>query len=458
MGRSDRPNIVFYFTDQQRADTLGCYGQKLNISPNLDRLAAEGTLFEEAYTAQPVCGPCRALFQTGKYPTEIGCYRNGQALPAHINTLADYLGEAGYDTAYVGKWHLASTRASYNDAAAPDYERSAIPLNRRGGHRGFWRASDVLEFTSHGYGGYVFDENMKRHDFAGYRVDAITDFALEYIEQYKCARPFFLTISHIEPHHQNDRGRYEGPLGSRERFADFELPGDLKALGGDAEEMYPDYLGCCRSLDDNLGRVIDKLKEKGIFDNTVIIYASDHGSHFRTRNLDRHCTGFDDYKRSCHSASLKVPLIIAGPGFSGGNRVRALISTASLPKTILAVAGVDVGEDMIGENLRDVIHGDTASRTNRIFAQISESRTGRCIRTEDYLYSVYAPGSDGWSEGSSDYYEEDFLYDLKKDPYELHNLVRDPAYAQVRAQLREELLWEIEHAEGVRPIIGEADD
>ena len=87
----ERPNILFYFTDQQRADTLGCYGQKLDISPNLDRLAEDGVLFEQAYTAQPVCGPCRALFQTGKYPTAIQCYRNARALPLTVKTVVSGL-------------------------------------------------------------------------------------------------------------------------------------------------------------------------------------------------------------------------------------------------------------------------------------------------------------------------------------------------------------------------------
>ncbi len=449
----ERPNILFYFTDQQRADTLGCYGQKLDISPNLDTLAREGVVFEKAFTAQPVCGPCRALFQTGRYPTEINCFRNGQPLPLDCKTVADYMNEAGYENAYVGKWHLASHRDSYSVPPDIDYETTAIPLERRGGYRGFWRVSDVLEATSHGYDGYVFDENMNKCEFKGYRADCITDFALEFLDGFKGEKPFFLTISHIEPHHQNDRNCYEGPEGSKKRFGDYELPEDLKALGGDADEMYPDYLGCCKSLDDNLGRVIQKLKEKGLYDNTIIIYASDHGSHFKTRNRDAHMLGGDDYKRSCHDACLQVPLVIAGPGFSGGKRIRELVSTASLPKTFLSMAGVDVGDAMIGEDLKDVADGKTDGRKNQIFAQISESRTGRCIRTEDYLYSVYAPGQDGWQEGGSDYYEEDFFYDLKKDPYELENLAGSPEYEMVRKELAELLLDEIEKAEGVRPVI-----
>lgn len=447
-----KPNIIFFFSDQQRFDTIGAYGQKLDITPNLDRLAEEGVIFEQAYSAQPVCGPCRALFQTGRYPTEINCFRNNQALPQNVKTIADYFYEKGYDCAYVGKWHLASD-GELEKKPVIDYQHSAIPLDRRGGYKGFWRVSDVLEFTSHGYDGYVFDEEMKRIDFKGYRVDCITDFALEYLNTYNGEKPFFLTISHIEPHHQNDHNCYEGPMGSRERFQEFELPVDLDVLGGNAKEMYPDYLGCCKSLDDNLGRLVDKLKETGIYENTIIVYASDHGSHFMTRNRDEHLNGYDDYKRSCHSACLRVPLIISGPGFRGGKRVKELVSTASLPKTFLAMAGVDVGNRMIGENLKFIVDGKQENRENYVYAQISESRVGRCIHTEDYLYAVYAPGVNGGSVGNSDYYEDDFLYDLKKDPYELNNLVTSQEYKQVKEKLRKLLLKAMDEAGENIPVI-----
>lgn len=429
-----KPNIIFYFTDQQRWDTIGCYGQKLPITPNLDRLAKEGVVFEEAYTAQPVCGPCRALFQTGKYPTELGCWRNNQALPPDVKTVADYFSEAGYETAYVGKWHLASGGNRFGEEE-DDYRTRPVPEKRRGGYQGFWRVSDVLEFTSHGYGGYVYDEHGSRLDFQGYRVDCITDYALEFLEQHDKNEPFFLTISHIEPHHQNDREHYEGPEGSKERFGNFELPEDLKQPGSNAAEEYADYLGCCKSLDDNLGRLIEKCKELGIYEDTIFVYASDHGSHFKTRNRDAHLNGSDDYKRSCHSACLHVPLIIAGPGWRGGRRVKELVSTASLPKTWLAMAGMDPGSAMIGENLADVAAGNTKGRRNEVFAQISESRVGRCIRTAEYLYSVYAPGKDGREFSGSDVYQDDFLYDLKADPFELHNLAGDERLDEVREEL-----------------------
>ncbi|MCI9654874.1 MAG: sulfatase-like hydrolase/transferase [Lawsonibacter sp.] len=447
-------NIIFYFTDQQRWDTCGCFGQPLDITPNLDALAREGVKFDNAFSPQPVCGPCRALFQTGKWPTETGCFRNNIMLPAGVKTLGSYIEEAGYETAYIGKWHLASD-GELEKPPTIDHTVTAIPRELRGGYTGFWRAADVLEFTSHGYDGFVFDENGQRVDFKGYRADCINDLALEFFDRYDGEKPFFMTISQIEPHHQNDRKHYEGPEGSRERFKDFVLPEDLKALGGNAAEEYPDYLGQCASLDENLGRLVARLKEKGLYENTVIIFASDHGSHFLTRNRDSHLNGYDDYKRSCHDAALHVPLVIAGGPFKGGVAVEELVSTASLPKTILALAGVDVGDAMIGENLLDVVEKKDDNRPNEIFAQISESRVGRCIRTARYTYSVYAPGVNGGEAAAAGRYSDDFLYDMEKDPHQLNNVVADPAYLQVKAELRSRLLDWIERAEGTRPVIAD---
>ena len=445
-------NIIFYFTDQQRWDTCGCFGQPLDITPNLDRLAREGVKFDNAFSPQPVCGPCRALFQTGKWPTETGCFRNNIMLPAGVKTLGNYIEEAGYETAYIGKWHLASD-GELEKPPTIDHTVTAIPRQLRGGYTGFWRAADVLEFTSHGYDGFVFDENDRRIDFKGYRADCINGLALEFFDQYDGKKPFFMTISQIEPHHQNDRKHYEGPEGSKERFKDFVLPEDLKVLGGNGLEEYPDYLGQCASLDENLGRLVAKLKEKGLYENTVIIFASDHGSHFLTRNRDSHLNGYDDYKRSCHDAALHVPLVIAGGPFKGGVAVEELVSTASLPKTILALAGVDVGDAMIGENLLDVVEKKDDNRPNEVFAQISESRVGRCIRTARYTYSVYAPGVNGGAAAAADRYADDFLYDMEKDPHQLNNVVADPAYVQVKEELRERLLDWIQRAEGTRPLI-----
>ncbi len=451
-----KPNILVYFSDQQRADTCGCFGQPLDVTPNLDRLAAEGAAFDNAFSPQPVCGPFRALLQTGRYCTDTGCFRNNIKLPDNVKTLANYLTEAGYETAYVGKWHLASDGdKDYNQRL--DFFTTPVPKELRGGYDGFWRATDILEFTSHGYDGYVFDENGKRLDFKGYRVDCLTDMALDFFDQRDGSKPFFMTISHIEPHHQNDHRRYEGPEGSRERFKNPPIPADLAAFEGDYEAEYPDYLGACASLDENLGKVVRRLKEKGLYDNTVIIYLSDHGCHFKTRNKDAHLCGADDYKRSPMDSALRVPLVISGGPFKGAGHIKELVSTESVPKTILALAGVDVGGAMIGEDLLGVAEHRDPQRPNRVFAQISESRVGRAIRTPDWMYSVYAPGVDGNDAAAADLYADDFLFDLNADPLEEHNLAGNHDYDAVRDGLRAQLLDWIEQAEGYRPqIVDEA--
>lgn len=130
-----------------------------------------------------------------------------------------------------------------------------------------------------------------------------------------------------------------------------------------------------------------------------------------------------------------------------------LVSTESIPKTLLSLAGVKVGDAMIGEDLLDVVEHKDDNRPNEVFAQISESRVGRCIRTADYTYSVYAPGINGGAQAAADLYADDFLYDMGKDPWQLNNVVADPAYADIKARLRQRLLDWIEKAEGTRPAI-----
>lgn len=448
--RGTQPNIIFILSDQQRWDTLGCYGQKLPVTPNLDKMAAEGVRFEHAFTCQPVCGPARACLQTGKYATEIGCYRNNKALPLDEKTLAHYLREAGYDVGYIGKWHLASEsskldRIDPNEEGAADYHTTAIPPERRGGYNDFWIVADTLEFTSHSYGGYLFDQNMQKVEFTGYRVDALTDFALDFLRSCNEEEPFFLFLSYLEPHHQNSHNRYEGPKGSQERFKDFEAPGDLADCQGqgDWEANYPDYLGCCASIDENVGRIRDELEKLGFAENTVIIYSSDHGSHFRTRNTEIQGKDdgdfYDGYKRCCHEAAIRLPLIIYGPGFKGGKVISELVSLIDYPSTILTCAGVEKPAVMRGRPLQELVNGNIADWPQEVFLQISESQVGRAIRTHKWKYSVRAPGKSGVYCVESDEYLEDFLYDLENDPYEQHNLVKDPTLVDVRKELAEVL-------------------
>jgi len=432
-----KPNILFILSDQQRWDTCGCYGQPLNITPNLDRMADEGVQFEHAFTPQPVCGPARACLQTGRYATETGCITNDIALPLDENTIAHYLSDAEYEVGYIGKWHLASNHATDwfpvpEGAERVDFSARGIPPERRGGYKDYWLASDVLEFTSHSYDGHMFDADGNKREFppGRYRVDAQTDWVLEYLQTRTGEKPFFLFVSYIEPHHQNDHGHFEGPHGSKERFRDFQVPGDLVGTKGDWRQEYPDYLGCVNSLDTNLGRIRDELDKLGLADDTLIVCTSDHGCHFRTRN--------SEYKRSCHEASIRIPLVIYGPGFSGGQVVDDLVSLIDLPPTVLAVAGVRPPDSMRGRALQPLVDGTAQDWPEEVFVQISENHCGRAIRTKKWKYSVRAPHKGGW-EPSSERYVEDLLYDLENDPHERNNLVKSADYVQVREVLAETL-------------------
>jgi uncharacterized sulfatase len=140
-----KPNILFLFSDQQRWDTMGCYGQRLNVTPHLDKMAEDGALFEHCYTAQPVCGPTRACLQTGMYASQHGAFTNGRQLPQKFPLLAPQLKQAGYEVGYIGKWHLASEKAEDDQ----NYREQGVPPHLRGGYEDYWLASDVLEFTSH---------------------------------------------------------------------------------------------------------------------------------------------------------------------------------------------------------------------------------------------------------------------------------------------------------------------
>jgi len=437
------PNIVFIFSDQQRWDTVGCYGQELDITPNLDHMAEEGVRFEYAFTCQPVCGPARACLQTGKYATEVGCHTNHRMLPLKEKTIAHYLSENGYEVGYIGKWHLASygPRGGKND-----FRTRPVPPERRGGYKDFWLASDVLEFTSHSYDGHMFDGNMNKREFppGRYRVDVLTDWVLEYLRTRSDKKPFFLFVSYIEPHHQNDHGHYEGPHGSKERFKEFKVPGDLVGTDGDWREEFPDYLDCVNSLDQNLGRIRDELNQLGIADNTLVIYTSDHGSHFRTRN--------SEYKRSCHDGCIRIPMIAYGPGFTGGKVISNLVSLIDLPPTILKAGGVEPPSYMRGKALQELLEGEVKDWPQEVFLQISESQCGRAIRTKKWKYSVRAPEKGG-SDPSSEIYVEDFLYDLEADPHERNNLVESEDHIEVRQRLSEILKYRMVQAGEKEPVI-----
>jgi arylsulfatase A-like enzyme len=425
-------NVIVFFTDQQRHDTAGVHGCPLDLTPNFDRMAVEGTHLYHSYTCQPVCGPARSCLQTGMYATRTGCYRNGIALPADAKTLAHYFAQEGYRTGYIGKWHLADS-----DRIGP------VPPEQRGGYE-YWLASNVLEFTSDAYDCTLYDADNRKVKLPGYRVDALTDAAIRYIDMRR-TEPFFLFLSFLEPHHQNHRDDYPAPDGYAQRYAGRWMPPDLMALGGSAPQHLPGYFGMVKRLDEALGRLRDALKSLHLDQQTILLYTSDHGNHFKTRNRE--------YKRSCHDSSLRVPTALVGPGFDGGGRINDLVSLIDLPPTLLDAAGITLPAEMQGRSILPLLRGERAGWQQEVFAQISESHVGRCIRTARWKYSVIAVEANGWSDMNADEYAEECLYDLFADPYELNNLVTLDAFEQVKTNLRARLIQRMQEAGERAPVI-----
>ena len=429
MNSRGRPNVLVFLTDQQRHDTTGVHGCPLGLTPNFDRFARNGTLVDQSFTCQPVCGPARACLQTGLYATQTGVWRNGFRPHPDLRTIAQHFNDAGYDTAYLGKWHLGSSA-----------HIGPVPKEEQGGYR-HWLGANVLEFVSDAYNTRLWDSEGREHRLPGYRVDALTDAAIRHIDTV-AAEPFFMMVSYLEPHHQNSRDDYPAPVGYAESLASAWMPPDLHVPRGSALGHWPGYCGMIKRLDEAFGRLLDALRSRGQLDNTIILYTSDHGNHFKTRNAE--------YKRSCHEASIRVPTALGGPGFEGGGRFDGLTSLVDLTPTLLDAAGIAIPSNMVGRSIKTYREKRLPAWGDDIFVQISESQTGRCIRTKRWKYSVRCPedNADGTpvSRPSADTYIDDCLYDLKADPWELANLVGFPSHADVVRVMRARLIRRMQMA------------
>lgn len=430
-GNRNRPNVIFFFTDQQRYDMAGVHGCPLDIMPNFDRMAIEGTHLYYSFTCQPVCGPARSSLQTGLYATNTGCFRNGIELDPKLPTLADHFRTAGYKTGYIGKWHLA-----------PEGMQAVTPYFQ--GRYEYWLGANALEFTSDAYATMMYDGDGNEVHLPGYRVDALTDAAIRYIDEQKDT-PFFLFLSYLEPHFQNHRDDYPAPVGYAEKYLGKWLPPDLAALGGTAHQHTPGYYGMIKRLDEALGRLLDALRSLDLLENTIVVFTSDHGNHFKTRN--------NEYKRSCHDSSIRIPTAIIGPGFDGGGRINALTSLVDLPPTVLDAAGISIPDHMEGHSILPLLHGRDTDWDEEVLVQISESQVGRCVRTKRWKYSVRAENLMGSEADSAAEYTEEFLYDLFADPYELNNLIGYRSHQKVCEVMQERLLKRMHTAGENSPLI-----
>jgi len=418
-----RPNVVVFFTDQQRWDTVGAAGNPLGLTPNLDQMCRAGTMFEVACTPNPVCAPARASMQTGMYPTNTGVYRNNRPLPEDAPTLARLFGAAGYHTGYIGKWHLGTS--------------DPVPAEEQGGYD-FWLAANLLEFTSDSYRTVVFDSSGDPVFLPGYRSDALVDAAIRFIARASVTdRPFLLFLSLLEPHHQNELDNYPPPQVYADTYTGAWLPPDLATLPGTAHQHAAGYYGQVKRVDEGLGRLRDALVSLDLIDDTVLLYTSDHGSHFKTRN--------GEYKRSPHDGSIRVPLVVDGPGYRGGRRVPVPVSTVNVVPTLLDAAGVDLPAHLDGSPLRHHLHDGYRPADGEILVQISETEVGRALRTSRWKYHVTAP--DVHDQPGADRYRESALYDLEADPYELDNIIDSANHHEIRAALRRQLVDKIQAVE-----------
>jgi len=426
-GTRRRPNVIVYIADQFRADFVGANGANpATKTPNLDAMAARGTNFTGAICNQPVCSPSRSVLMTGRYATETGVWHNATNIDPTLPTLAGELRKAGYSANLIGKWHLAP------GTEAEGGGRGYVKPEFRGGFLDMWEGANEFEWTTHPYEGTIFDRDGKEITFKDeYRVDFVTDRAERFLKE-KHDRPFLLYISQLEPHFQNDEKRFIGPKGSAERFHDPFVPNDLKPLPGNWQSQLPDYYGCVEAIDKSVGRLMQVLEEQKLMDDTIVVFTSDHGCHFMTRN--------EEYKRSPHNSSIRVPLIVQGPGFNNAASLPEIVGNINVMPTLLEAAGVAVPASVKGKSFLGLATKPEARKAwpNKELVQISEAMTARALRTKDWTYCVI-DAAGRRSERFSDKYVEYQMYSQAGDPFEQVNLAGRKEFKDKAAELREEL-------------------
>ena len=420
----DRPNILFIMTDDHAAHAISCYGSKVNTTPHLDRLAAGGMIFKNAFVTNSICTPSRATILTGKYS-----HLNGTPVFNRFDgsqpTVAKMLQAAGYHTGMIGKWHLGSDPTGFD-------RWIVLP------GQGVYHDPDFL-----------IPEG--RVSTKGYVTDIITDLGLRFLDTRPADKPFFLMLHHKAPHRPWDPDEKH-----RAQFADKDIPEpatlfddyttrpaalpenkqtiardltarDLKlappaGLTGDAlihwkyQRYMRDYLACVASVDDNIGRVLDYLDARDLAKNTLVIYTSDNGFFLGDHGL------FD--KRFMYEPSLRVPLIIRWPGVTKpGSTTDAMALNLDYAETFLDAAREKIPADMQGSSLVPLLKGELPDdwRTQfyyRYYHDPGDHNTrahyGLRTATEKLIYY--------WKQDACEF------FDLRSDPDELHNIAADPGW------------------------------
>lgn len=403
-----KPNILFVFSDQQRASTLGCMHDEPVQTPHLDRLAAEGILFTNAIANTPVCTPSRATLLTGRHALTNRTFANDLRLPEEEQSIADLLKAQGYRTGYVGKWHLDGiSRHIFTP-----------PGRRRHGFDDYWAAYNC----NHRYldGKYYLNDSPELQHYDGYDADGQTEQAIGFLEQFR-NEPFCLFVSWGPPHDPYDQvpqpflDQYPiDPITLRPNFQG----GDPQALAG--------YYAHVTALDHNMGRLMAALDRLNLSENTIVVYTSDHGDMLWSQG--------HTMKQQPWEESIHVPLIIRWPKELPAGEVRdTLISIVDYAPTLLGLAGVTIPTAMNGVDLSATILGESTFEQTCVFIaeyvswdQARAYQPWRGVRTKRHTYAR-------WRQGGS------ILYDNQVDPYQLQNLVHEADHDLLQTQLEQEL-------------------
>jgi len=444
--------------DQFRADFVGASHENPSVkTPHIDALAARGANFRQCMSNQPLCSPSRASFLTSRYATETGIWKLGNELDHSLPTIATEFRKNGYTANFMGKWHVSATELSNGKK-----QLGWIPPGpSRGGFDDLWEGANVPELVSHPYTGNYWESDGNDIGYQDeYRVDFIANRAVSFIEQ-KHDKPWLLFLSQLEPHQQNDIDAFVPPRRYADDFpwlmfrsqlkaqqqtgvdalfhpehpvyADPYIPEDLRNLPGNWRSRIPGYYGCVQAIDDCIGALVAALERSGQLDNTIIAFFSDHGCTFRTR--------LGEYKRSPHDSSLRVPFVIAGPGFDQSIVVDEVVSLLDFTPTLLNAAGIQPPASMRGKPLK-LLAQDRKARAawdSTVYFQVSQSICGRGIRTHDWCYCAFDPAVERGEAEYGTHYQDFALYSIAGDPAELVNLVGRAEYKQVADQLRGEL-------------------
>jgi arylsulfatase A-like enzyme len=421
--QAGRPNIFFVLSDEHRWCSLPFTEMQQVVAPNMERLAGQGTRFDNCFSASPICIPFRGMLMTGQWPHQSGVisndyFVNSDAIGIAAPTIAQTFKKAGYVTGYVGKWHLKNETAPN---AGFDYFKH-------------WRYGDnhwetpVRDVPS--------GEDFKPRK--GYNAIGMTDHALDFIrQQARSERPFLMMLSLNPPHWRWD----DAPEEFLKHYPQDKLPfrpnvTDDKYKTGTSLLHYQHYHAHISAVDRELGRLMDALKELGIEDNTVLIYTSDHGSSFGSNGVGSKGNPYDE--------AIRVPFIVRWPGRVPAGRVADnLLSTIDLYPTLCGLGGIRPPGQCGGQDFSPVMLGRDGPDPSSLLILVNNFQRNyyrtqlapgewnyfypfRGVRTKRYTYVVYAEGD--W-----------LLYDNRQDPYQLRNLVNDPAHADVKAGLRREL-------------------